>query len=640
MAEAIDWLDDGTAGGTPFSPRFGDRYRSELGGLEQARDVFLKGCGLPALWAGQQQWRILETGFGLGLNFLVTWQAWKDDPLRPRMLHFVSTEAWPASAEDVLRSATTHPALVPLAEQLCAQLWGLLPGTHRLAFEDGRLLLTLCIGDTKAVLQQHNLQVDSVYLDGFSPQKNPDIWDLHTLQAVSRCCRRGTRIATWTIARHVRDGLAQCGFIVRKTPGIPPKRDNLQGEYNPPWEPRRSSDRPLAAVRAPSTCVVIGAGLCGAATAASLARRGWQVLVLDAADAPAAGASGLPAGLLAPHVSPDDSPLSRLSRAGMRITLQQAQARLQAGSDWAQTGVLEHGVDGHGRQLPAGWQDDWAQAAADWSCAATPLQLQACGLGQESTGLWHARAGWVRPAALVRAWLDTPGVSWQGRAEAARLVSRPSGWEVHGPSGQVLARADMVVLAAAHLSAGLASGVQDGAGHSLPSTAPALQPIRGQVSFAHGAPQGLPSWPVNGHGSLMPAASFSGGTGWLAGATFERDSCDTDVREKDHLENQVRLEKLLPQAADRLAADFSNGAVQGWAGVRCATPTRLPALGPVAHDVDNAGGDVWICSGMGSRGLTFAALCAELLAAALHGEPMPVEWRLAQSLVPKKQPQG
>src|SRR6187402_246746 len=127
MPERIEWLDDGTAGGSPFSPRFGDRYRSELGGLDQAREVFLKGCGLPEAWAGQPQWTVLETGFGLGLNFLVTWAAWKADPDRSGLLHFVSTEAFPASAADVLRSARTHPELIPFAEQLQAQLWGLLP---------------------------------------------------------------------------------------------------------------------------------------------------------------------------------------------------------------------------------------------------------------------------------------------------------------------------------------------------------------------------------------------------------------------------------------------------------------------------------------------------------------------------------
>jgi tRNA 5-methylaminomethyl-2-thiouridine biosynthesis bifunctional protein len=342
MAERIEWLEDGAAGVSPYSPRFGDHYCSESGGLEQAREVFLKGCGLPDAWQAQPQWCVLETGFGLGLNFLVTWAAWKADPQRPRLLHFVSIETFPASAGDVLRSALTHPELIPFAQALKEQLWGLLPGVHRLVFESGQVLLTLCIGDAKAMLRESAFEADSVYLDGFNPQRNPDIWDMHTFKAVARCCRRGTRMATWTIARSVRDALTQAGFIVRTVPGTPPKRDTLQGEYNPAWKPKKT--RPALARTQAARCIVIGAGLAGAAVAASLARRGWQVTVLDAADAPATGASGLLAGVLAPHVSPDDSLLSRLSRDGIRAMLQQAKSLLENGRDWRPSGVLERGT--------------------------------------------------------------------------------------------------------------------------------------------------------------------------------------------------------------------------------------------------------------------------------------------------------
>ncbi|MBS0610028.1 MAG: FAD-dependent cmnm(5)s(2)U34 oxidoreductase, partial [Proteobacteria bacterium] len=103
MPESLSWLPDGT----PFSPRFGDRYHGEQG-MAQARDVFLHGCGLPQAWAGAQQWRILETGFGFGLNFLTTWAAWRAAPQRPRLLHFVSLEAWPVSAGDLLRAAERY----------------------------------------------------------------------------------------------------------------------------------------------------------------------------------------------------------------------------------------------------------------------------------------------------------------------------------------------------------------------------------------------------------------------------------------------------------------------------------------------------------------------------------------------------
>lgn len=620
MPERIDWLDDGTASGTPYSPRFGDRYRSELGGLEQARDVFLAGCGLPAAWASKAQWSILETGFGLGLNFLVTWAAWKADPLRPRLLHFVSTEAFPASAEDVLRSAAAHPSLLPLATELQAQLWGLLPGFHRLVFEEGCVLLTLCIGDAKAMLRQQQFEADSVYLDGFSPQKNPDIWDVHTFKAVARCCRRGTRLATWTIARAVRDGLAQAGFVVRKTPGIPPKRDNLQGEYNPAWEPKKPARSTQVKPRQPGSCVVVGAGLAGAAVAASLARRGWRVVVLDAAGAPASGASGLPAGLLVPHVSPDDSLLSRLSRSGVRLTLQQAHALLERGTDWSHTGVLQHSLDGPNKTLPETWPD----VATDWSRIASPEQLVQCGLPASTQALWHAQAAWIKPAQLVKAWLKTPGIEWRGQTQAARLQSAPEGWQLMDDTGEVLAQAELVVLASGYTSRALAASV-----NPVPL---ALQPIRGQVSWAlHMAQeQGLPPFPVNGHGSLVPAVPVAGGLAWITGASYERDCALPDIKPQDDLDNLARLQTLLPQAATHMARAFAEGRVGNWAGIRCATPNRLPVLGPVASSA--SGAQVWVCTGMGSRGLTFAGLCAELLAAQLHGEPLPLELRLAQAM--------
>lgn len=624
MAERIDWLDDGTAGGSPYSPRFGDRYRSELGGLDQARDVFLKGCGLPGAWSRQPQWCVLETGFGLGLNFLVTWAAWKADPLRPRLLHFVSLEAFPASADDVLRSAQTHPELLPLAQELQRQLWGLLPGFHRLVFEDGQLLLTLCVGDAKAMLRESSFEADSVYLDGFSPQRNPDIWDVHTFKAVARCCRRGTRIATWTVARSVRDALAQCGFVVEKVPGTPPKRDNLQGEYQPAWQPKKP--HPVAPRREAGRCIVIGAGLAGAAVAASLARRGWQVTVLDAAPGPAAGASGLPAGVIAPHVSPDDSLLSRLSRGGLRATLQQADALLQTGKDWRPSGVLQHCVE-HSRQRPAAWlpAQTLADAAHDWTRAATPEQLAHCALPPTTPALWHVQGGWIKPARLVQAWLAQPGVSWRGKAVVSSLRRQAGQWQVLDAAGQELASAELVVLAAGYGTRALAAA----AGVERPL---ALQAIRGQVSWSlhtPGVPESLPDFPVNGHGSLVPALPLDQGLAWVTGSSFERDNTSSQTRPADDAHNLCKLQTLLPAVAEQLQAEFGNGQLKSWAGVRCATPSRLPALGLLAS------ADLWVCSGMGSRGLTFAALCAELLAARLHGEPLPLERRLADALLPE-----
>lgn len=611
MAEPVDWRADGV----PQSARFGDIYHSESGALAQARHVFLTGCGLPEAWSGQPQWRILETGFGLGLSFLTAWQAWRADLQRPRLLHFVSVEAHPVSRDDLLRAAAAYPELAPLAAELGDQWRGLLPGFHRLAFDQGRVLLTLCIGDVQPMLRtQQHFEADSIFLDGFSPERNPQMWSPETLKAVTRFARRGTRVASWTIAGLVRDALAQYGFQIHKAPGLPPKRDCLQGVFEPAWQIRRRAPLP-APVAVPDRCAVIGAGLAGAAVAASLARRGWQVAVFEAGARPAAGASGLPVGVLAPHVSPDDALLSRLSRAGVRATWLQLEALLAQGCDWQACGVLERRAAGLDR-LPA----DWTAEGPNESWHASAAQIRAAGLPADAQALWHARGGWVRPARLVEAWLAQPGIALETDRRVARIEAPQHGlacWTLHDAQGTLLAEAERVVIAAGFESLALAPAL-------------ALQPVRGQVAWGRmDDGMRLPRVPVNGDGHLIAHVPDPDGALWLTGATFDRDSSDAAPRRADAESNRERLARLHPDAALQLAPAFERGDAKAWAGVRCASGDRRPLVGPV--DSASPGG-VWLCTAMGSRGLTFAALCAELLAAQWHGEPLPLSASQARAL--------
>ncbi len=601
MTEVVAWDDDGT----PRSPRFGDIYRSAAGGLEQAQHVFLHGSGLPEAWADQPQWRVLETGFGLGLNFLATWHAWRSDPLRPGLLHFCSIEAWPVAADDLLRAAASYPALQPLAEALAAQWQGLVPGFHRLSFEQGRVLLTVCVGDVQAMLREQAFRADAVFLDGFDPACNAQMWQAQTLKAVTRLARRGATLATWTVAVEVRRELQACGWQLQQVPGLPPKRACLAGRYAPAWERRGPPDQPALA---PTECIVIGAGLAGAAVAASLARRGWAVRVLDAAAAPAAGASGLPAGLLAPHQSPDDNPLSRLSRAGVRMTLQHA-ARLAKGIEWEPTGALESRGD-DARPLPA-----LGEALLPWSREATEAQKRTAGLDSSLPAWWHANAAWIEPAALVRLWLREQGVRFQGGLAVGRIRSVAAGWAVEDAAGIRIAAAPLVVVAAALATAALADA-------GLP-----LQPVRGQLTWApHGADAvALPPFPVNGNGHFLPRVPLVERGAWITGSSYGRGDADTGWRPEDDLANLQRVREHMPSAAQAMEAAMARGETRSWSGVRCASADRRPLVGEVAPGL-------WASTAMGSRGLTFAALCGELIAARLHGEPLPIEARLAQAL--------
>lgn len=588
--------------------------------LAQARHVFLSGRGLPQAWAGQPQWLILETGFGLGLHFLTTWHAWRSDPERPRMLHYVSTEACPVSAEELLRAAQAHPGqpgLASLAGELAAQWHGLLPGFHRLAFDDGRVLLTLCIGDAQAMLRAQRFEADSLFLDDFGPREDPALWSPDALKAVSRFARQGTAIASWNTAQPVRDALRQCGFMLEE------RDDGLRGVFAPAWTVRRRGPVPER-IDTPGRCAVIGAGLAGAAVAASLARRGWQVTVLDAADRPAAGASGLPVGMLAPHVSPDDALLSRLTRAGIRATWIELVRLLEEGRDWRASGVLERRPDGDTR-VPAGWSGD----GPNESWPANAEQLAAVGLPGDTPALWHARAAWVKPHQLIAAWLRQPGVEFRGGCHVARLEPHAGGWQLFDAEGEWLADADRVVVCAGFESGRFAP--------ALP-----LQPVRGQVAWGP-VPAGtadpalptlttLPTTPINGDGHLVAQVPVPHGPPiWLAGATFDRDSTTLEPTEADSLANRDRLARLHPAAAAALAGTFERGEVRTWVGVRCASGDRRPLVGPIGPIGTPAAG-LWACTALGSRGLSFAALCAELLAAQWHAEPLPLPATLAKAL--------
>lgn len=215
--------------GIPFSTAFDDVYHTADGGLGQALHVFLAGNGLPQRWQGRDVFTILETGFGLGLNFLVTWHAWRNDPLRSQRLHFISVEKFPFLSEDLLRLHAAWPQFSGLSIDLVRQWPPLAEGRHDLYFDEGRVQLTLLFGDALELFPKLEAQTDAIYLDGFAPSKNPDMWSLPIFEQLYRLAAPECTLATWSVAGMVRNGLKQVGFAVNKTQGFGGKRQMLTG---------------------------------------------------------------------------------------------------------------------------------------------------------------------------------------------------------------------------------------------------------------------------------------------------------------------------------------------------------------------------------------------------------------------------
>lgn len=579
-------------------------------GAEQA---LLHRCGLPQAWAAQPVWRILDTHFDLPRLFAL-WQAWQADAQRPRVLHIVALTGQPPDLSN-LQAPAQAPEQQPLAQELARQWHGLLPGFHRLPLAQGQLELTLCVGELQPLLREQQFQADTILLDPAAP------WDRWSAKALARCCRRGTQLVSEPLSPALAELLGQSGFDVQDD----------QVQFAPRWEIKTQRETWRTAAATPSTCAVIGAGLAGASVAAALARRGWQVQVFDAAPLPASGASGLPAGLVVPHVSSDDSPRSRLSRAGVRLMLHEAACLLREGQDWAPSGVLEQRLDGHAG-LPAHWP------AAGHEISRPAPNFDAATWHEDAAtmpALWHAQAAWIKPARLVQAWLAQPGVQFCGNAKVSALRKSDSAWQLLDRDGHSLGSASQVVLA----NASDVTRLLDSLRTNLPlSQLPPLHDMRGVLSSGlrqAGDEAALPPFPVNGLGGLIPAVPTEAGLAWYAGATYEAAHQPPATGAEHHRSNLEKLRTLLPAAARALAPAFEPGAAQGWGGTRCVSVDRLPLVGPLE---DGARPTLWISTAMGSRGLSFSLLCAELLAARLGAEPWPVEASLARFLHARRRP--
>jgi tRNA 5-methylaminomethyl-2-thiouridine biosynthesis bifunctional protein len=590
--------------GTPYSAAYGDVYHSAAGGPAQARHVFLAGNGLPARWAGRGLFTVLETGFGLGLNFLATWAAWRDDPLRCERLHFVSLEKHPFRVADLARLHARAPELATLSAQL-RDAWPLLvPGVHRLEFEDGRVVLTLAFADVADALPQLRLAADAIYLDGFTPDKNPQMWSASAMKALARRAAHGATAATWSAAGPVRAALEAAGFEVERRAGFASKRHMLAARYAPRWK-SKDAPKPAAERRA----LVVGAGIAGAAVCERLAARGWHVTLIERRREAAAEASGNHAGAFHPVVTPDDSVLARLTRAGTLYALRRWQA-LPALA-WARCGAL------HLAREP---REEAAQRAALEALGYPPEYARyvardeasrIAGVELAAGGIWFAQSGWVRPPSLARAQLAHALAEACFGFEVASLSRDGDVWTVRDASGTAIACAPVAVLANAGDAARLAP-----AGAAI-----ALRSVRGQLTHLPAGRVRAPRVVVLRGGLALPAVEGIA----VIGASYDFDDDDPTPRPEGHAGNLERLERIVPGAARGL----DPATLEGRVGFRAVTRDRLPVVGALAPGLYGA-------FGYGSRGLVWAALAAELLASIIEGEPLPLEGALADALAPAR----
>jgi tRNA 5-methylaminomethyl-2-thiouridine biosynthesis bifunctional protein len=672
--------------GTPQSDAFGDVYYSNDNGLLESEYVFIEGNRLRDAWqkCEQAHFTIAETGFGTGLNFLLTlraFKAFKEQHPRATLqhLHFISFEKYPIEVAELQHILLAWPELEPYANELIKQYPPALTGVHRRSFAQGLVSLDLVLGDAQLGMQQcysgNDGIVDAWFLDGFAPSKNNSMWEQAVFEEIARLSKVGASLATFTAAGAIKRSLQALGFSVSKIKGFGRKREMITARFDglghvsladgqansrrsysrfnheqPPYFYRPS----LAANRRPTNIAVVGAGIAGALLALRLTELGASVSLICKDSGPAQGASGNPVGGFYPQLNAEAGVNSQFfvhsflyARAFYQDLLERG---IQFDHDWC--GVLQLGFNQNTAlrlekmREQALWPDSLAHVVNSQQAS------EIAGISVPYNALYLPQAGWIAPVSLVNACLDKAYAS--GRLSTLynhhlldyKSIHTAEGSQVDlslaNQQGEQSLRFDAAVFATGHHSETLSQ-------QKIP-----MRLTRGQV-------EAMP--PSQSSSSLKTVLCHKGyftpvyeGTHAL-GSTYVKDDLNTEYRTSERRQNLQMHQKALAQSP--WMAELSNANeenINGRAAIRCSTPDHLPLIGampniaqqqeslsdlykalpahhyPISDNVDG----VYMLTGLGSRGITSAPLMVETLVSQLFNRPLPMSNMLLNAVQPNR----
>lgn len=663
----LDWHD-----GQPRSRRFGDIYFSRSGGLDEARHVFIDGNDLPSRWralAPDARFTVGELGFGTGLNFLCAWQAFLRHAPPGAQLHYVSCELEPLGSAELRAALALWPDLSAVAQPLLAQYRAPAPGWHRFAFPGHSVHLTLLVGDARECLPRLAARVDAWFFDGFSPDRNPQLWEPGLFRAAAACSAPDATLSTYSVAGAVRRAAADAGFEVWKAPGFGSKRDMLRARLRADVPMRRSSSWRSAAL-APShddasgaahadhaahlgerqavprarSATVIGAGLAGCCVAYSLARRGWRVRLVERHQRIATEASGNAQGILYARLGAGAAPLHRFVLAGYQYSLRLLRQLLPCdGVQWSDAPVLQLARDAADARRHAAIADLGLPASLVRGVDASEAAAIA-GIELGAGGLVFEGGGWVHPPAFCAALAASAGIELAlGRTvrdvrtgadgRIALDFDAPSGAAVDG--ARRIGRGDPHRDDRDQIDEAPGIVVIATAGAALDFSATAHLPLR----FNRGQVTQLPATPASAAMRAVVCAErylAPAREGWhTTGATFSREA-RADARAQDDAENLAMVETLSPLLHAQWCASDSIASATGRAGVRCVSPDYLPLVGALCDARGRTLPNLFVSLAHGSRGLISAPLAAEALAAYLEDEPAPLPVDSMVALAPQR----
>ena len=395
-------------------------------------------------------------------------------------------------------------------------------------------------------------------------------------------------------------------------------------------------------LRSRKTVTVIGAGISGCTVAAALKKRGFDVTVVDRHNHAGAEASGNPEGIVYPKLSPRDDLLPRVNLAAIQFASDYYQPFWDSGLG-RQCGVLVVPENDKARsdfklisQRYADQTEMVETIAHDQLEELSGVPLQA------ESALYFPKLGWLPPQLVCEQLLklnDIPLI--QADIQGLEYDQDQANWQLRDAKQQLVIETETVIIASAF----------DCKQFSQTAYLP-LRKIRGQITqLPCTVESSKMKMVICGECYITPAEEGLHG----CGATYNKDLFTTELRDIDHQTNLAQIAATDAGLAAVLGQP-SNESLTGRANFRCTTSDYLPIAGPVPDraamledyaalrrdakmPMTSPGAylpNLYVNCGMGSRGLSYAPLTAELLAAEIASETPVLSKELCQAMHPAR----
>ena len=214
---SLEIRETGDGSHTLYNKYLDETYHSTKGALAESEKVFIE-SGLAYLHQRQQPLKVLEVGFGTGLNALLSLHYCQQHP--SLQLHYTGLEPYPVPLETI--KTLNYTRLLP--HHLAQPLYAMHELSHNEQWEQENFQFQLVQTKLEAY-EAEAATFSCVYFDAFAPNKQPEIWELPLLQKLYELLQPQGVLVTYCAQGQFKRNLKAAGFAVEALPGPPGKRE-------------------------------------------------------------------------------------------------------------------------------------------------------------------------------------------------------------------------------------------------------------------------------------------------------------------------------------------------------------------------------------------------------------------------------